>query len=134
MSPLTATNNVTNNSNRQGSIASIRSISSYKQPNNRGWSATCLRPAPPLRLCLALGPMPNGSPLRSNRKPTTYKEDALILEVIEAYCSAIKPRNTINSGECHFHILLFYSLFIHSILSLSLFFYIFYLELPDIFF
>lgn len=108
MSPLVATTNA-NNTNRQGSISSIRSVqntpsiiatnnclnNSYK---NRGWSATCLRPAPPLRPCLALGSTPNGSPVRSNHKPTSYKEDALILEVIEAYCTAIKPRNAVNSG------------------------------------
>ncbi|KAK9737904.1 hypothetical protein QE152_g10329 [Popillia japonica] len=65
--------------------------------NNKGWSVSCLRPAPPLSPCLALGSTPNGSPLRINRKSTMYKEDALILEVIEAYCSTGKNRSTVNS-------------------------------------
>ncbi|KRT78493.1 Pleckstrin homology domain containing protein [Oryctes borbonicus] len=66
--------------------------------NNKGWSASCLRPAPPLSPRLALGTIPNGSPLRINRKATVHKEDALILEVIEAYCSTGKNRSTVNSG------------------------------------
>lgn len=72
--------------------------------NNKGWSVSCLRPAPPLSPCLALGSTPNGSPLRINRKSTMYKEDALILEVIEAYCSTGKNRSTVNSGKiCIFY-------------------------------
>lgn len=70
--------------------------------NTSGWSATCLRPPPPLRPCLALGVTPNNpSSLCSGRKPTSYREDAMILDVIEAYCSAAKPRNTVNSGRLH---------------------------------
>lgn len=106
MSPLVSAGNATlNNLNRQGSFISNRSTTSMLSHhgilnnNNRGWSATCLRPAPPLRPCLALGSMPNTSPLRTNRKPTSYKEDALIREVIEGYCLSVKPRNAINSGE-----------------------------------
>ncbi|XP_066255074.1 rho guanine nucleotide exchange factor 7 isoform X2 [Euwallacea similis] len=61
------------------------------------WSATCLRPTPPLRPCLALGATPSGPYQRyNNRKPTSYKEDGLILDVIEAYCLG-KPRNTVSS-------------------------------------
>ena len=63
------------------------------------WSAVCLRPTPPLRPCLALGAAPGGPYQRYNsRRPTTYKEDGLILDVIEAYCSLGKPRSTVNSG------------------------------------
>lgn len=69
--------------------------------NNRGWSASCLRPAPPLSPCLALGSTPNGPPFRINRKSTMYKEDALILEVIEAYCSTGRNRSTADSGRCN---------------------------------
>lgn len=69
--------------------------------NSNGWSASCLRPPPPLRPCLALGITPNTSSSCSGRKPTTYKEDAMILDVIEAYCSAVKPRSTVNSGRFH---------------------------------
>lgn len=61
--------------------------------------AFCLRPTPPLRPCLALGSTPNGPYSRYSRKPTSYKEDGLILEVIEAYCSLAKPRSTVNSGR-----------------------------------
>ncbi|KAF2898835.1 hypothetical protein ILUMI_07340 [Ignelater luminosus] len=105
MSPLVAALSLTSGGNRQGVGANnntrstqIPSIHSSLN-NSRGWSASCLRPAPPLRPCLALGTTPNGSPIRSNRKPVSYKEDALILDVIEAYCSNVKPRNTINSAQ-----------------------------------
>lgn len=71
--------------------------------NNRSWSVSCLRPAPPLSPCLALGSSTlNGSPRRSTRKSTGYKDDALILEVVEAYCSTMKNRNTVNSGRFEF--------------------------------
>lgn len=80
-------------------------INNNNNNNNRGWSASCLRPSPPLRPCLALGlavnnySSPSSSPSScSGRKPTSYREDALILDVIEAYCCAAKPRNTVNSG------------------------------------
>lgn len=107
MSPLVAAQGLTS-INRQGAGASIHSQfsslvpSTYNVINNRGWSASCLRPAPPMRPCLALGTAPNGSPIRSVRKPLSYKEDALILDVIEAYCSNTKAKNTTNSGEYFF--------------------------------
>ncbi|KAL1512950.1 hypothetical protein ABEB36_002449 [Hypothenemus hampei] len=67
------------------------------------WTAACLRPTPPLRPCLALGTIPGGPYQRQNgRRPTTYKEDGQILDVIEAYCSLGRPRNTVNSGKCFF--------------------------------
>nr|CAH7765211.1 unnamed protein product [Callosobruchus chinensis] len=62
----------------------------------RGWSSSCLRPTAPLRPCLALGAAPYQ---RHGRRPTTYKEDGLLLDVIEAYCSAAKSRNTVSSGD-----------------------------------
>lgn len=107
MSPLVAAATTTSGGNRQGVGASsnVRSAPLFLNQNialnnNRGWSASCLRPAPPLRPCLALGTIPNGSPIRSTRKPISYKEDALILDVIEAYCSNVKPRNTVlKSGK-----------------------------------
>lgn len=67
------------------------------------WSAVCLRPTAPLRPCLALGAAPGGPYQRYNtRRPTTYKEDGQILDVIEAYCSLGKPRSTVNSGKYWF--------------------------------
>lgn len=76
-------------------------LSSSQGPSKGpSWSATCLRPTPPLRPCLALGATPSGPYQRYNsRRPTTYKEDGQILDVIEAYCSLGKPRSTVNSGR-----------------------------------
>lgn len=101
MSPLVAGGPTSLTNNRQGGINSIRSTPTPpphgNANNNRVWSSICLRPTPPLRPCLALGSTPNGPYSRYSRKPMTYKEDGLILEVIEAYCSATKPRSTVNS-------------------------------------
>lgn len=69
--------------------------------NNTGWSATCLRPSPPLRPCLALGSSPHGSPLRCAKLPL-HDEDAKILQVIEAYCTSVKPKNA-NTGWWFVH-------------------------------
>ncbi|XP_018329262.1 rho guanine nucleotide exchange factor 7 isoform X7 [Agrilus planipennis] len=103
MSPLTTGTGTSNSISRQGSgiNPSTRSTPSPQSAcnNGRGWSVSCLRPTPPLRPCLALGVTVNGSPGRSSRKPITYKEDALILDVIEAYCGNVKPRNTVNSVD-----------------------------------
>lgn len=72
--------------------------------NNLGWSAICLRPSPPVRL-LALGSnnTPHGSPLNRstnyiNNKLPLHDEDSKILQVIEAYCSSVKPKNH-NTGQ-----------------------------------
>lgn len=104
MTPLGQGNILNRNLNRQGSISSTKSLtnslfnaSSGLVP--KGSSAIFLRPAPPLRPCLALGRGPHGSCYRSNRRTTSFKEDALILEVIEAYCSNTKGRNPQHSGR-----------------------------------
>ncbi|XP_072396138.1 rho guanine nucleotide exchange factor 7-like isoform X1 [Diabrotica undecimpunctata] len=97
--------NLTSNHQRQGSVRSITptlSASSHSIASvnaaGRGWSAICLRPTPPLRPYLALGTSPNGPYSRyTSRRPMTYKEDGFILDVIEAYCSTMKPRSTVNS-------------------------------------
>lgn len=96
--------NIPSNHQRQGSVRSTTSLSSSSHniatanAQNRGWSAVCLRPTPPLRPCLALGTSPNGPYARySSRRPMSYKEDGFILDVIEAYCSVMKPRSTVNS-------------------------------------
>lgn len=84
--PLHVPLNINNNNN------------SNHNNNSSGWSASCLRPSPPLRPCLALSIAPNSYSPCSGRKPTSFKEDAFILDVIEAYCFAVKPRNAVNSG------------------------------------
>lgn len=109
MSPLVAAQGLSSGTNRIGTGAYNSAHSTlFSSTNNlychRGWSASCLRPAPPLRPCLALGTASNGSPIRSSRKTSTYKEDALILDVIEAYCSNGKPKNTVNAVEVHSYI------------------------------
>ncbi|KAF5274690.1 hypothetical protein FQA39_LY07081 [Lamprigera yunnana] len=106
MSPLVAVQGLSTGTNRPGTGAyssahSTSFPSIYNSINNRGWSASCLRPAPPLRPCLSLCTAPNGSSIKTSRKPSSYKEDALILDVIEAYCTNGKPKNTINPVELH---------------------------------
>ncbi|KAJ8970689.1 hypothetical protein NQ314_001070 [Rhamnusium bicolor] len=104
MSPLVAGGTTNQINNRHGGMNNVRSTPTPpphgNTNNNRGWSSICLRPTPPLRPCLALGSSPNGPYSRYSRKPMTYKEDGLILDVIEAYCSLTKPRSTVNSGRC----------------------------------
>lgn len=73
-----------------GKISAGPRVSSF--PGNRGWSVNCLRPSQPFRPCTSL--LSN----RPNGKSFSYKDDALILEVVEAYFSA-KSRNTVNSGK-----------------------------------
>ncbi|XP_023023049.1 rho guanine nucleotide exchange factor 7 isoform X2 [Leptinotarsa decemlineata] len=103
-SPLVAGGVTNHHSNRQGGI-NTRSSTPTPQlhhgttVSSRGWSSICLRPTPPLRPCLALGTSPNGPYSRYSRKPMSYKEDGLILDVIEAYCSVTKLRSTVNSVE-----------------------------------
>lgn len=102
MSPLAAAS--TPASNRQPGSTNSTHSTPLQSPLlhsslSCGWSASCLRPPPPLRPCLALSATVNGPLPCSGRKPMSYKEDAMILDVIEAYCSAVKPRNTVNSGR-----------------------------------
>ncbi|KAK2145461.1 hypothetical protein LSH36_680g01023 [Paralvinella palmiformis] len=71
------------------------------------WSMTCLRPAPPLRPILvgreevARSPRTGrrllGAGKRKHDDPKTLEEDAIILKVIEAYCTSAKARHTVNS-------------------------------------
>ncbi|KAJ8310264.1 hypothetical protein KUTeg_012129 [Tegillarca granosa] len=68
------------------------------------WSMSCLRPSPPLRQHLVCKDDGIRSP-RMGRKPVrrkpddprTMEEDAVILKVIEAYCTSAKTRHTVNS-------------------------------------
>nr|XP_022918713.1 rho guanine nucleotide exchange factor 7 isoform X2 [Onthophagus taurus] len=104
-SPLVSTRGTNNrhggppNNNESRLISTPPSHGSFinNNNNNKDWSASCLRPAPPLSPCLAFGSAPYDPHHRANRKTTNYKEDALILDVIEAYCCTGKQRNTVNS-------------------------------------
>lgn len=61
--------------------------------NNGGWSATYLRPARPLRACPAVEiASSSSSSLCSGEYLATDREDAMILEVIDAYFSAGKAK------------------------------------------
>ncbi|CAG5022015.1 unnamed protein product [Parnassius apollo] len=69
---------------------------------NKGWSITCLRPAPPLRpQSFTVGSDENIGPTHPyaphQRKSNSYEEDALILKVIEAYCTSARCRNAVSS-------------------------------------
>ncbi|XP_060577036.1 rho guanine nucleotide exchange factor 7-like isoform X3 [Ruditapes philippinarum] len=87
---------------------------------SKTWSMSCLRPSPPLRPPLLYREDGMRSP-RAGRKlgrrkperthsqdeydkrykkydPRTNSEDALILKVIEAYCTSAKTRHTVNSS------------------------------------
>ncbi|XP_052785273.1 rho guanine nucleotide exchange factor 7-like isoform X3 [Mya arenaria] len=71
---------------------------------SKTWSMSCLRPSPPLRPPIAYREDGMRSP-RAGRKlgrrkpddPRVNSEDALILKVIEAYCTSAKTRHTVNS-------------------------------------
>ncbi|CAG9566919.1 unnamed protein product [Danaus chrysippus] len=71
---------------------------------NKGWSITCLRPAPPLRpQSFTVGSDENIGPTHPyaphQRKSNSYEEDALILKVIEAYCTSARCRNAVSSVD-----------------------------------
>ncbi|XP_069357509.1 uncharacterized protein RtGEF isoform X2 [Maniola hyperantus] len=76
--------------------------------SSKGWSITCLRPAPPLRpQSFTVGSDENIGPTHPyaphQRKSNSYEEDALILKVIEAYCTSARCRNAVSSVDCgHF--------------------------------
>ncbi|XP_072936574.1 rho guanine nucleotide exchange factor 7-like isoform X2 [Epargyreus clarus] len=75
---------------------------SNKVSNVEGWSVTCLRPAPPLRpQSFTVGSDENIGPTHPyaphQRKSNSYEEDALILKVIEAYCTSARCRNAVSS-------------------------------------
>lgn len=69
------------------------------------WSIVNLRPAPPLRPTLinsnSSSGASSGAVLANTKKiQPTYEEDALVLRVIEAYCTAYQnpTRNALHSG------------------------------------
>ncbi|XP_022121038.1 rho guanine nucleotide exchange factor 7 isoform X2 [Pieris rapae] len=84
--------------------SSVDFIDSGASYSNKGWSITCLRPAPPLRpQSFSVGSEENIGPTHPyaphQRKSNSYEEDALILKVIEAYCTSARCRNAVSS-EC----------------------------------
>ncbi|XP_047516296.1 rho guanine nucleotide exchange factor 7 isoform X3 [Pieris napi] len=82
--------------------SSVDFIDSGASYSNKGWSITCLRPAPPLRpQSFSVGSDENIGPTHPyaphQRKSNSYEEDALILKVIEAYCTSARCRNAVSS-------------------------------------
>ncbi|CAH1781307.1 unnamed protein product [Owenia fusiformis] len=72
---------------------------------NKTWSMSCLRPCPPLRPSQFVKEEGNKSPRGTRRSTSRRKqediiasEDALVLKVIEAYCTSAKTRHTVNSS------------------------------------
>ncbi|KAI8427849.1 hypothetical protein MSG28_002232, partial [Choristoneura fumiferana] len=89
---------------RSHSFNNHQSYSQHTQQTQRTWSITCLRPAPPLRpQSFSVGSDENIGPTHPyaphQRKSNSYEEDALILKVIEAYCTSARCRNAVSS-EC----------------------------------
>ncbi|XP_021380047.1 rho guanine nucleotide exchange factor 7-like isoform X4 [Mizuhopecten yessoensis] len=91
-------------STSQPSISQLTQAKTAKMTHST-WSTSCLRPSPPLRQHLICKEEVIRSP-RMGRKPVrrkpddprTMEEDALILKVIEAYCTSAKTRHTVNSS------------------------------------
>ncbi|KAI8427862.1 hypothetical protein MSG28_002232, partial [Choristoneura fumiferana] len=90
---------------RSHSFNNHQSYSQHTQQTQRTWSITCLRPAPPLRpQSFSVGSDENIGPTHPyaphQRKSNSYEEDALILKVIEAYCTSARCRNAVSSVDC----------------------------------
>lgn len=91
-------------STSQPSISQLTQAKTAKMTHST-WSTSCLRPSPPLRQHLICKEEVIRSP-RMGRKPVrrkpddprTMEEDAVILKVIEAYCTSAKTRHTVNSS------------------------------------
>ncbi|XP_066967640.1 rho guanine nucleotide exchange factor 7 [Macrobrachium rosenbergii] len=87
---------------RQGSVSSVTSSSESpvrhcRPPGGKVWSMSCLKPSPPLRPGLSVRDEKK-NPKHGKRKDDKWHEDdALILRVIEAYCTSAKTRYTVNS-------------------------------------
>ncbi|XP_021380056.1 rho guanine nucleotide exchange factor 7-like isoform X5 [Mizuhopecten yessoensis] len=108
-------------STSQPSISQLTQAKTAKMTHST-WSTSCLRPSPPLRQHLIckeevirsprMGRKPvRRKPVRTHSQdeydykckwrqydPRTMEEDALILKVIEAYCTSAKTRHTVNSS------------------------------------
>ncbi|XP_060078738.1 rho guanine nucleotide exchange factor 7-like isoform X6 [Ylistrum balloti] len=108
-------------STSQPSISQLTQAKTAKMTHST-WSTSCLRPSPPLRQHLIckeeairsprMGRKPvRRKPVRTHSQdeydykckwrqydPRTMEEDAVILKVIEAYCTSAKTRHTVNSS------------------------------------
>ncbi|KAK4324924.1 hypothetical protein Pmani_004461 [Petrolisthes manimaculis] len=68
-----------------------------RSPGGKVWSLSCLRPSPPLRP--GHSPRDDKRAQRHNKRKEDkwHEDDALILRVIEAYCTSARTRYTVNS-------------------------------------
>ncbi|KAK3913655.1 Rho guanine nucleotide exchange factor 7 [Frankliniella fusca] len=101
-SNLNVNNNINNINNNHIHAASVNNINNNysSNPNVKSWTATNLRPAPPVRIAASLVRDDLRKSSRGPRKfnERSYEEDALVLRVIESYCTTAKTRSTISSA------------------------------------
>lgn len=91
---------------RQGSISSMSSSIDFpmkqcRSPGGRVWSMSCLKPSPPLRPGLSSRDEKRNQKHLKRKDDKWHEDDALILRVIEAYCTSAKTRYTVNSSKSH---------------------------------
>lgn len=87
---------------RQASTTSATSLQDAPARPRRSapgkvWSLSCLRPSPPLRPGLSVREEKRNQRYTKRKDDKWHEDDALILRVIEAYCTSAKTRYTINS-------------------------------------
>ncbi|KAJ1530581.1 hypothetical protein ONE63_005464 [Megalurothrips usitatus] len=92
-------NNINNNPIPAASLNNINNNNYNSSTNTKVWTATNLRPAPPIRISSSLMRDDLRKSTRGVRKfnERSYEEDALVLRVIESYCTSAKTRSTISS-------------------------------------
>lgn len=92
-------NNINNNHIHAASVNNINNNNYSSNPSVKSWTATNLRPAPPVRIAASLVRDDLRKSTRGPRKinERSYEEDALVLRVIESYCTSAKTRSTISS-------------------------------------
>ncbi|KAE8750461.1 hypothetical protein FOCC_FOCC002755 [Frankliniella occidentalis] len=93
-------NNINNNHIHAASVNNINNNNYSSNPSVKSWTATNLRPAPPVRIAASLVRDDLRKSTRGPRKinERSYEEDALVLRVIESYCTSAKTRSTISSA------------------------------------
>ncbi|XP_042229571.1 rho guanine nucleotide exchange factor 7-like isoform X2 [Homarus americanus] len=87
---------------RQASITSVTSNTDSparlrRSAGGKVWSMSCLRPSPPLRPGLSVRDEKRNQRYPKRKDDKWHEDDALILRVIEAYCTSAKTRYTVNS-------------------------------------
>ncbi|XP_047489051.1 rho guanine nucleotide exchange factor 7-like isoform X1 [Penaeus chinensis] len=87
---------------RQSSVTSITSNTEspsrmQRCAGGKVWSMSCLRPSPPLRPGLSPRDEKRSQRHTKRKDDKWHEDDALILRVIEAYCTSAKTRYTVNS-------------------------------------